>query len=1304
VEYRILGPLQITEQDLPVALTSERQRAIVELLALRPDREVEADRIVEGIWGEAPPPTALHALHVHLSALRARLGAAAIETRPRGYRLRVEPEAVDRSRFELLVKRGVDALGKREAPEAAEAFDAALGLWRGEPVPDLATTPLGALEIARLGDLRSIAVEGRLDAHLWLGDHAQLIPELRTLVAEEPLREGLRVRLMLALYRSGRQAESLDVYHDARRILHVELGVDPGPELEAMQTAVLGHDPALLAYPTRRPADEHMGRAQVSGTAGRTTRRSVIALVADISPADDQPRDPEALAGAFELASGVVREAIRTSGGTLERALPLVAMFGIPIVHEDDALRAAAAAIQIRSEVDPLVAQHVTGVRMTVRAAIAEAEVVVRVDEDRSQPDTAAGIVVASAERLLRATSSGEILLGSSVARLLRSTAVMEPTAPDSASSGGPPGARLVSVIAGSADRMARPAAPFVGRERELGSLHEALEKVIADRTCHLISLLGEAGIGKSRLVHEFLGRMSGRVAVARGRCLPYGERVALWPLAEAVRQAVGCSGEHNHAEVCARLVERMAAEPRGSLIADRVAAAIGVGDAPSGSTTERLWAVRRFVESIAADRPLLLVFDDVQWADPGFLDVVDYIAETSRESPIMLLCIARQDLLDERPGWGGGKLNAMSILVGPLADAEIELIAASALAGLGVEPSVVRNVVAAADGNPLFAEEWVAMIADDGQPVDGVGSQQERAAITALAAPPSIMAVLAARLDRLPPVDRDVLERASVVGKTFTFASVQALASSTIEPGRIDSALASLIRRELIRPDPSAPLSTDAYRFKHILIRDAAYASIPKSSRAALHEAFADWLETSTRDRSGLDDELIGSHLEQAYRCLVEIESSPEQRFRLARASATHLGAAGRRSLVGGDTGVAVRLLQRAADLTSAPDPDRLELLFQLGLARSSRGELAAAEALFDELDQLAVRARLDGFHWRAVLGRVLLDDVKAQSRPNDRERVRTALRYFESTGDTAGSMLALQRLAGLEMIDGRLAQASRISRQVVGIARRSGALPSEATARAEIGACELLGETPVVDALVTAERNLLWARRHELIASEAVATSLIGRLKAMQGDIDEGRRLVSAAIAIVRDLGRDLLVSSSGLWLEFVEQMAGDADAVERILRASYAHAQLLGARSQAATYALDLCRILLERDAVEEAGQFALAAEQIVPNWVPWWLAWSKSCSAAVMARQGRIDAALQLSDEALAAIESTDNVFLRADALVSHSEILQVAGQRSAAVPFRERAIQHWERKGVSIMAHRIRDGGGIVRPRVAAVTA
>jgi DNA-binding SARP family transcriptional activator len=890
LEVRLLGPLEVRDRERTIPLPRQKQRALLAALVLRRGQVVSQDRLVEELWGKEAPRAALQALHNYVSQLRKALGPDVLLTRPPGYVVELEPEQVDVERFERLVADAqACALREREAK-----LREALELFRGPPLADLTFEPFAQAEVPRLEELEVAAREALVDARLELGGHAEVVSELEALVVRHPYRERLHGQLMLALYRSGRQAEALAAYQQARRALVAELGIEPGDALHGLERAILRQDPSLRPPAREKPAGEAPEPPQAP--APRPSRKTVTVLVSGLVSASTlaEELDPEALRRLHDRYSVVARAAAERHGGSVERATgqAVTAVFGVPLVHEDDALRALRAAVDLRDE---LAASDSAGRRLDTRIGVSTGEVLV----DGEALTT--GGAVSLAERLAREARPGEIILGEQTRRLVQEVASVEEVRlhepPDDRA---PLAFRLVELAADSYDRVLRLDSPLVGRERQVGLLSSAFENVVADRACHLFTVLGPAGVGKSRLVREFLERLGEGAAVLQGRCLPYGEGITFWPLIEALRQAAASFGAEAEAVL----------ELAGG----------------TGPAEETFAAARRLFESLARLRPLVVVFDDLHWAEPTFLDLVEELAQWSREAPVLVLCLARPELHDLRPAWGGGKPNASSVTLEPLTNEECERLVDNLLGDSRLVEPVRAYVVGAADGNPLVVEELLAMLVDR-DVLRLEGGHWTSTQMPAIGIPPSVHALLASRIDRLPDAERLVIELASVEGKRFDRVSVVELADDELRP-HVDTLLAALVHREFVRPLPDGD---DTFSFRHQLVRDAAYASIPKQARAELHERYAAWLEHRSGRRTGEIEEILGYHLEQASGLRAELGPLDEHGQTLARSAAARLESAGRRALARADERAATKLFRRAVELLPAEAPERLALMHEL-------------------------------------------------------------------------------------------------------------------------------------------------------------------------------------------------------------------------------------------------------------------------------------------------------------------------------------------------------------------------------------
>ncbi|HYY05575.1 MAG TPA: AAA family ATPase, partial [Candidatus Limnocylindria bacterium] len=786
--------------------------------------------------------------------------------------------------------------------------------------------------------------------------------------------------------------------------------------------------------------------------------------------------DPETLRWAMQRWFDRMGKVIERHGGTVENFIgdAVMGVFGIPVVHEDDALRAVRAAAEMRDEVADLHGElrRERGVELAVRIGVNTGEAVT--GATAAGGFFTAGDIVNVAARLEQAACPGDILLGHDTFSLVRHAVDAEPVAPLMVKGKRAPleAFRLVGVASGARGRPERPRAPMVGRQRERRRVLDAFHQAVADRSCQLFTVLGVAGVGKSRLVAEVLETIDGAATVVAGRCLPYGDGLTWWPLVEAF----GGSG----------VLER-AGPDAGDAVA-RVSDLLEPGGAPV-ALEEACWAVRKVLEALGRQRPLVLVVDDLQWAEPAFVELVEHVADWARDAPLLLLIMARPELLDTRPGWGGGKANATSVLLEPLAEAEAAELLRYLVGTARLGDRAAARILDVAEGNPLYVEEIVAMLADEGllDAPDGDVS---------IAMPPTIHALLAARLDGLADGERAVIEAAAIEGKEFARERVEALIGDRMRE-RVRGHLLALVRMDLIRP---VGAQEGAFRFRHELIRDAAYDGMPKNTRAVLHERFADWLE---QHRSSLPsvDELLGHHLERAVLLRRELGAGGEVTTGLAARASASLLRAGRRAAAREEAGAAARMLERAARL--APDNERAMVLVHLADALAGEGELLRAAATARDAGHLARAAsdRRGATRARLIELRITIEHTDSDSDMAEWETVvRPLIAELERLGDDEGLAAGLRLMAWIAK--DRYEEATAYLQRALVHAERAGNRLDAVGAVEMLGLLAVFGPVPVPEAMARcrALRERVAGHRGTtaaLLAGEAV-------LLAMRGDFE--------------------------------------------------------------------------------------------------------------------------------------------------------------------------------------------------------
>jgi predicted ATPase len=803
-------------------------------------------------------------------------------------------------------------------------------------------------------------------------------------------------------------------------------------------------------------------------------------------------------------------------------------------------------------------------------------------------------------------------------------------------------------------------ATPFVGRADELALLEAAFERVATASRCEQVTVLGPPGIGKSRLLREAVGALGARARVVVGRCLPYGEGITYWPLVEIVREIAG-------QEPRARLVELLEPDENAELVADTVAAAVGATE--HGATADEThWAIRTLLEALARDRPLVAVLEDLHWAEPRFLDLVEYVAGFGRERPILLLCSGRPELLETRPTWTTLRLE-------PLAKSEVDTLVEALLEGRSFAGTTRAKVLEAAEGNALFVEQLLALQAED------AGEDRE------LTVPPTLRALLAARIDRLEPADRAVIERAAVEGRSFHRGAVAELLSSQ-ERADVGARLLALVRKELIRPDRSDFPGDDGFRFAHVLIRDAAYDATPKELRAELHERYADWLEEKAADRTHEYEELLGFHLEQAYRYRRELAPLHEHALVLARRAAARLASAGRRAPMRGDAPAARALLSRAASLLPEDDADRLRLLPDLGEALGDCGDHVGEIAVLDEaLDRAEVvgdrRTRSYAMLERGI-ARTHHDPEFTAAEGLD--EATAALRVFEELDDERGQAHAWETLASHHIFRGKFREAVEAHQQAVAHARAAGDERVETDARLHLGMCLFNGDAPVAQAISYADGVLA---EEGARARGRSLSGLLGQAHAMLGQFDTARTLIAKRIAIQESFGNTSGAKFATGELGVVEMLAGNPAAAEEYLRRSHEALEEAGETGFRSTVAARLADAVYRQGRFEEAVTYTRISEETASrddyySQVLWRLV-----RAQAIASEGRLDDGEQLAREAVAVAASTDDINMRGDALLALADVLRLAERPDEAAPVIREALGLYEQKGNLVSAGRAR---------------
>ena len=1015
----------------------------------------------------------------------------------------------------------------------------------------------------------------------------------------------------------------------------------------------------------------------MAAAAGRETRKTVTVLFIDAvsSTALGELMDPESLRAVMTRYFDVMRDAIEAHGGAVEKFIgdAVMAIFGVPIVHEDDALRACRAAIEIRSrlsELEPLIRAD-RGVAIEWRAGINTGPVVA--GDVAAGQRIVTGDAVNVAARLEAAAAPGEILLGAETYALVHEAVSAEAVEPLGLKGKSEPvPAWRLTGVSDVVGRHARPSdAPLVGRLRPLRSLGDAFSEAVEERICHLFTIVGSAGVGKSRLVDEFIGSLGEQAQVASGRCLAYGQGITYWPVAEAIRDGSGIAEGDPPETAVARLREVLGDEPDAERVAAMVGGLLGIEDSPP-APDEIFWAIRRTFEALARSKPLVLVFDDIHWGEPTFLDLIEHMADWTRDAPILLIAMARAELLEKRPTWGGGKRWVTTMSLEPLSEVESEELVASLLGRADLPLEFRSHISQAAEGNPLFVEELLAKLIDDGFLVRSNGGWAAPGDLRELALPPTIQALLAARLDGLGNEERSVIERAAVEGKVFHRGAVTEMAPELLRP-QVRDRLASLMRMELVRPDQASFAGDEAYRFRHLLIRDAAYQALAKQTRSELHERFAAWLERVAADRLAEYEEIIAYHLEQAYRYRVELGPPDAQARTLGERAGTLLADAGERADLRGDVSATVDLLGRAVDLL--PDaPRRRRLLSRLADRVYDDGDgLRAERILTDAIDE-ADRAGDEGAGAMARLG---LTSVRASTRSEElsetfQETERLAA-VLARVGDEAGARLAQASSAFHLFAMGRADDAAR--RAAALLALDDGDEVMRRRARVSLGVSLTWGPASVEAAIATI--NSVQGGQPDMGRHLGIA-----RMRALQGRFAEALDLVAQAHAKFEDLGNRHEVVI-GRWAEGdIQYKAGNLAEATRLLTETYDAMTASGDQSFASTVAVSLGAVLLDLRQDDEAWRFGTIGRETSSSDDVISQALGRAVQARVLSRRGEHAAAEALVREAVEIISQTDYLAEHGAILVDLALVLRESGKLEDAVASAREAVALYDRKGAT----------------------
>ncbi|HWH84295.1 MAG TPA: AAA family ATPase, partial [Burkholderiaceae bacterium] len=826
----------------------------------------------------------------------------------------------------------------------------------------------------------------------------------------------------------------------------------------------------------------------------------------------------------------------------------------------------------------------------------------------------------------------------------------------------------------------------IVGRDAELAALQAIYNESRALGAARLATVIGDAGVGKSRLVHEVLEQAAPGAWVLRGRCLPYGDGITFWPLVGMLTQAAGIHADDPPEVARAKVLAAVGQAD----VADRLASAVGLSTA-TFPLIELYWAARKFLEGLAAQRPVVALLDDIHWAEPAFLDLIEHILGASSGAPILMLATARHDLLEERPEWGE-RAGSIRLVLRPLSDDAAAHVVANLLGAAGLTQEVIDRIVDAAEGNPLFVEQMLSMLIDTGALRLEGGRWVRAERYGEITVPPTIQALLEARIDRLNREERAAVDPASVIGLEFAQPAVEALAPNAVRAS-LDRYLAALTHKQFIRPAPSPGQPEVRFRFGHHLVRETVYNGLLKRARATLHADFVRWADgiNAERDRGLEFEEILGYHLEQAHRYLSELGTQDDAVLAIGVDAARRLGRAGRRAFARSDMAAAANLVQRATALLPTQHPHRLELLPLLAEALMERGDFKAAREVLAEAAEAADHLGDARLQSGARLVRMLVRLYSAEAGEWSSEALRFAhesLPALEALDAHNELATAWRLIAIVHGVAGRYGEVVKASEQVLTHARLAGNDRLVSRTRMGLATSALLGPTPVCEAITQCDRLIADGLSDRQVESSILCT--LAQLRAMNGEFDEARRLVRRGRSVLRDLGQGVRAASTGIALARVELLAGgDLATAEREVRLDCDFLVSVGETYFLSTVAAFLARIVRQQG--RDADALALskiaedaAAEDDVDAQILW-----RSVRAPILARQGDLVAAEALAGSALELAAQTEDPVCRADALSELAAVLAIAGRTDEALQRVSEAFAVYSAKGDVVSAARVR---------------
>jgi class 3 adenylate cyclase/predicted ATPase len=1011
------------------------------------------------------------------------------------------------------------------------------------------------------------------------------------------------------------------------------------------------------------------------------TRRTVSIVFSDLQGSTDlgERLDSEALREVLGFYFDRMRAVLERHGGTVEKYIgdAIMAVFGLPTVHEDDALRAVRAAFEMCEALHRLndELERGWGVRLVNRTGVNTGEVVA--GDAATGQRLVTGDPVNVAARLEQAAPPVEVLIGETTYRLVAPHVHIERLEPLTlkGKSEPVPAYRLLDVRGGD-DPGDRPQLPMVGRDEELLKLRQAFAAAAAGGGAHVVTLVASAGTGKSRLLQEFLGDLPDALAYT-GHCPSYGEGITFWPIAEIVRAAARIDRDDDRQSAREKLL-RLTPEPA---VADALAAVTGLADADQ-QVAQIFAGVAAMLGTFSATSPVVVVLEDIHWAQSTLLDLVGYLRQTLTFERVLLICTARPEFLDAEPDWMADAERAERVVLAPLLDTDGAAIVRAILGDGPLLDDVVHVVVSAASGNPLFIEQTVAMLIDDGAlQRDGAGRWRPTRRLEAVSVPSSVAAVLAARLERLPAAERSVLQRASVMGHVFYR---DAIVENSPEGLRayVEPSIGGLVAKGLVQPESSYLADQDAFRFHHALIRDVAYHELLKRTRAELHESFAGWLEGAAGTRAQEYEEVVGYHLEQAFKTRCEL-GPPDERVReVGRQGGRKLAQSGSRALSRADLPAAANLLGRATELLDRESQERRTLLADRAEALWHLGEFATAHTVLDEAELLAAELSDERLYAQATIERLLIRWVTESGDAYGEmlEPVAGAIKVLERVQDHRHLANAWRLVGLLHNSGGRYTAAEQALARAIEHADQSGDRRTQVRAMSTYVQNVTEGPTPVADAIAMCID--LQMRTTEDRWTQALVNDQLARLSAMRGDFTVARTHYRKSQQLLEALGARVMRAVASDSAGEVELLAGDPVGAERELRRGYDVLLALDSKNYLSTVAARLALAVAAQARIDEAEELTrvsetAAAEDDVMSHVLWRTARAQ-CRSATAPEEG-----LLLARSAVELARTVDSPSLLGAALLAEAEALLSTGLAADAADLAREARDVFAAKGFTV---------------------